>query len=418
MRLQLGLIKVEINLPEIATTLETFASNRKKAFEILVAEVKESVTVAINALMKHEIEVFLGQPTQAQNKLNGYRVREYAIKGFGAIRVKLPRDRNGAFSSKVVAPHERMDPRLREDLAIMHLAGLSTRTLAMISNRLLGIEVSSKTVTNSLDVVSASAQQWLQRPLTGRYWALYVDGTNFAVQRRGSTEKEPSLVVLGVDETNRRSVLAIEPGTRDNCESWRAVFRDLKLRGLDPSYVRVGVMDGLPGLERLFREEFGDAVTARCWVHAMRKACAKAPKRLHDSFKMLADRVMYADGEGAARKAFAALQEAMGADAERAVSCLAKDLDSLLTHYRFDRSVWRALKTTNSIERINKEFKRRTKTMESLGEKTLRSVLVFTSLRLEMGWRIKPIDSKASQSLGLKSANTIETAISEIGLLN
>ena len=414
----MGLIKVEINLPEIARTLESFADNRKKAFEALVSDVKLSVSDAVNALMKHEIELFLGKAEQSDNKLNGYRVREYAIKGFGAIRVKVPRDRNGTFSSNVVARHERMDPRIREDMAVLHLAGLSTRTLAMISRRLLGVEVSAKTVTNSLAVVEANAKNWLQRPLTGRYWALYVDGTNFAVQRRGSTEKEPSLVVLGVDETNRRSVLAIEPGTRDNCESWRAVFRNLKNRGLDPSYVRVGVMDGLPGLERLFREEFGDAVTARCWVHAMRNACAKTPKRLHDSFKMLADRVMYADGEGAARQAFRSLQEAMGVDAERSVSCLAKDLDSLLTHYRFDRSVWRALKTTNSIERINKEFKRRTKTMESLGESTLRSVLVFTALRLEMGWRLKPIDSIASQRLGLSSSNAIEAAISEIGLIN
>lgn len=71
-------------------------------------------------------------------------------------------------------------------------------------------------MTNSLSVVEDSAKNWLERPLKASYWALYVDGTNFSVQRRGSTEKEPSLVVLGIDEHNRRSVLAIEPGTRDN----------------------------------------------------------------------------------------------------------------------------------------------------------------------------------------------------------
>jgi putative transposase len=412
------LIKVEINVPEIARTLEAFAVNRKKAFEGLVGEVRSSVADSLNTLLRHEIQLFLGQPSEADNKLNGYYVREYAIKGLGVVRLKVPRDREGRFESVVVAPRERMEPRLREDLAVLHLAGLSTRTLAMISKRLLGVEVSPKTVTNSLGVVEASAENWLQRPLSGRYWALYVDGTNFSVQRRGSTEKEPSLVVLGIDEDNRRSVLAIEPGTRDNVDAWRAVFRDLKRRGLDPSYVRVGVMDGLPGLERLFREEFCSAVTARCWAHSMRNACAKAPERLRDSFKMLADRVMYASSEHAAREAFQRLLEAMGDDAERAVACLAKDLDSLLVHYRFDRSLWRALKTTNSIERINKEFKRRTKSMETVGEKTLRSVLVFTALRLEMGWRMRPVDTKVLQRLGLKQENVIEQAVEEIGLLN
>lgn len=418
MRFRLGLIKVEINLPEIASTLEAFANNRKKAFEGLVTEAKTQLADAVSTLMRHEIELFLGRSDQDGNRMNGYTVREYAIKGLGSVKVKVPRDRNGAFESVVVKPRERMEPRLREDVAMLHLAGLSTRTLAMISKRLLGVEVSPKTVSNSVEVVESAAEKWLQRPLTGRYWALYVDGTNFSVQRRGSTQKEPSLVVLGVDETNRRSVLAIEPGTRDNCDAWRAVFRDLKRRGLDPSYVRVGVMDGLPGLERLFKEEFCEAVTARCWAHSMRNACSKAPERLREAFKLLADRVMYADGEGAAREAFLRLQEAMGDDAERAVACLSKDLDSLVTHYRFDRSVWRALKTTNSIERVNKEFKRRTKAMETVGEKTLRSVLVFTALKLEMGWRMKPVDAKSLQRFGLREENVIEMAAEAIGLLN
>jgi putative transposase len=150
MRIQLGLIKIEINLPEVASALETFATNRKRGFEELVGEVKASVGEAISTLMRHEIELFLGNPDQSSNRLNGYRVREYAIKGLGAIRLKVPRDRNGCFTSQVVAQHERMDPRLREDVALLHLAGLSTRTLAMISRRLLGVSVSSKTVTNSL----------------------------------------------------------------------------------------------------------------------------------------------------------------------------------------------------------------------------------------------------------------------------
>jgi hypothetical protein len=103
--------------------------------------------------------------------------------------------------------------------------------------------------------------------------------------RRGSTEKE-----LGIDETNRLSVLAIEPGTRDYVDAWRAVFRDLKRRGLDLSYVRIGVMDGLPRLGHFFREEFCEAVTARA---AGRMQCAtpapRQPERLRDAFKILAD---------------------------------------------------------------------------------------------------------------------------------
>lgn len=414
----MGLIKVEINLPEIAGTLESFARDRKKALEGLISEVKTSVGETLNSLLKHEIELFLGRPDQQNNKLNGYYVREYSLKGVGAIRIKMPRDRNASFESTVVPKHERMDPKLKEDMAILHLSGISTRTMAMISRRLLGVEVSSKTISNSLSLVTEAADNWLQRPITQPYWALYIDGTNFNIQRRGSTQKEPSLVVLGIDASNRRSILAIEPGTRDNCDAWRAVFRELKRRGLDPSHVRVGIMDGLPGLERLFKEEFCESVTARCWAHAMRNACAKAPERLREGFKLLADKVMYASSEGAALEEFNTLRELLGKDCERAVKCLEKDLQALTVHYRFDQRFWRGLKTTNCIERIHKEFKRRTRSMESLGDRSLKSVLVFTALKLEMGWRTKTVDSNSLIKFGMKSKNIVEQAVEEIGLLH
>lgn len=78
----------------------------------------------------------------------------------------------------------------------------------------------------------------------------------------------------------------------------------------------------------------------------------------------------------------------MGGAGQRAVSCIEKDLESLLVHYTFDKSYWRTLKTTNPIERINKELKRRTKSMETLGESTLTAVVAFTALKLEMGWKM------------------------------
>ena len=261
--------------------------------------------------------------------------------------------------------------------------------------------------------------KWLTRPIDKRFWALYIDGTNFKIQRRSSTEREPSLVVLGLGEDNYRSVLAIEPGTKDNVDAWRAVFGELKKRGLDPKFVRIGIMDGLPGLETLFCEEFPNAVTARCWVHSLRNALAKTPARLRDPFKLLAHKVMYAQSENDAREAFMALKEGMGNDAERAVHCLAKDLDSLLAHYRFDKRFWRALKTTNAIERVNKEFKRRTKSMGSLGESSLSVIVAFVALRLEMGWQRNQVDSKVFENLPrVKGKNVIEKIVDEIGLLN
>jgi putative transposase len=416
MQLDMGIMKIEVSLPEAARAIEEFRRNRVRAFETIAREVRGAVGGVIDQLLGAEITAFLGQPDQVENKRNGYQVREFALKGVGAIRVRMPVDRRREFKSAIIRPNERIDPRLKEDLAVLHLAGLSKRTLAMMSKRVLGVEVGAQTVSNSLELVKDRALAFLERDLSDRkFWALYVDGTNFRVQRRGSTEREPSLVVLGIDAKNSLSLLAIEPGTKDNAECWRAVFASLSRRGLDMSAVRIGVMDGLPGLENVFRETFPKAVTARCWVHVIKNALAKAPARHREAFKKLAQRVMYASSANAARVAFQELKATMGSDAERAVNCLAKDLDSLLAHYQFERPLWRALKTTNPIERVNREFKRRTKSMDSLGESTLSVVLAFVALRLEYGWATTRVDLERFEHLvSVKRINQIEQAMGDL----
>lgn len=417
MQLRMGIIKVEVKIPEAVRALEEFRVDRKQALESLVTSVKEALSSSLNQLLQAEMTLFLGRPEQSENKRNGSYERTYALKGIGALRLKMPVDRKRVFTSAVVPAHEQIDPRLKEDMAVLHLAGISTRMLSMMSKRILGHEVSPQTVSNSLVSIEAQAREWLTRPLEKKYWALFVDGTNFRVRRRGSVAKEPSLVVLGIDETNRMSLLAIEPGCRDNVESWRGVFAELIKRGLSTQDVRVGVMDGLPGLERLFAETFPKSVTARCWVHALRNAVGKAPARLREAFKKAALGVMYAASENAALVAFDGLKKLMGKDAERAVHCLEKDLSSLLVHYRFEQSLWRVLKTTNPVERVNREFKRRTKSMDSLGEKTLETLLGFTALRLEYNWQMMPVNSARLENLVGVKKNALHAVMTRLELV-
>lgn len=414
MEQKMGIIKIEVNIAEMATAIEAFKVNRRKALETITTELRQATSDAFNRLLHAEMTLFLGRADGEKNKRNGYEERQYALKGVGALRIRMPVDRKSTFQSVIIPKHEQIDPRLKEDMAVLHLAGLSTRTLSLMSNRILGVEVSPTTVSDSLDLISDKALKWLERPINKPYWALYIDGTNFKVQRRGSTEKEPSLVVVGVDDDNRRSLLCVEPGTKDNVDCWRTVFDSLVKRGLDSSKVRIGIMDGLPGLENLFLQAFPSSVTARCWKHALGNALNKTPARLQDSFKKLAHPVMYAESEDSARVAFDKLKQAMGVDADRAVYCIEKDLDSLLVHYRFDRSLWRALKTTNAVERVHKEFKRRTKVMEGLGERTLRCIVAFTALKLEMGWRKYAINSPSFRQLTGVRRNEMESTVNAL----
>jgi putative transposase len=421
MRFLMSIIKLEVKLPEAQKAIKQFAENRIQAFETFTQEIKRVAETAINNLLNAEIDFFLGTPEEDNNKRNGYTEKDYTLKGIGTIRIKMPRDRQKRFASSIIPKSERVDPRITEDVAALHLAGLSTRTMSMMSQRILGIEFSPKNVSNSLEILSASAEKWLRRPIHDSYWALMVDGTNFKIKRRGSVEKEPSLVVIGIDEFNKKSILAIESGTRDDVKSWRAVFKDLKSRGLNTSKVTLGLMDGLPGLESLFQDEFPNSRTQRCWFHALQNILAKCPKRLEEPFHKLVSRIMYANSKEEALQNFSDLKIAMNKDAERSIACLEKDLESLLTFFSYDKNLWTSLRTTNGIERINKEFKRRTKSMEVLGEMTLKKVLAFTALRVELAWQRRAADTYKNKYSKIKNddiKNFINLSLDGIGDLN
>ena len=137
MVVSMGILKVEVKVPEAVAAIEAFRRGRKAALEQFAHEVAAAVSMAFNQLLHAEMTLFLGQPEQAGNKRNGYYERRYALKGIGSIRIRMPIDRRHAFRSEIVPAHEQIDPRLKEDMAVLHLAGISTRTLAMMSKRVL-----------------------------------------------------------------------------------------------------------------------------------------------------------------------------------------------------------------------------------------------------------------------------------------
>jgi putative transposase len=386
-------MKIVVRIADIVGLVKRFEESPAQAMREVVQEAHEAVRQGLEKVMDAELELFLGRPEQTGNKRNGYSTRSFGVKGVGTIALRVPRDRNGAFKTNVVPAHRHYDEATEKDLALLNLAGMSTRTLAMVSRQLLGISVSAQEVSSAMKTLVPAAKRFLDRPLGDRRWVyLYVDGTNFRV-RRSTVDREPTLVVLGIDETGRKSVLSMIQGDKDNRRAWEAVFDDLKQRGLDSQAVQLGIMDGLPGLEQAFMEAFPKSRTARCWVHKARNVLPRVPHRYQAAFKADWDAVQYASSLEKAQEAFKSLQERWHKDAGDGVACMQKDLPSLLTHYEFPQEHWEALRTTNPIERVNKEFKRRSKAMEVVGAEGLKVLLAFTALRLEHGWSKTPITS-------------------------
>jgi len=393
MRMKDSLMKIAVKVHDVVALAKRFELAPAEAWREVVEHMRESVVATLEQVMNAELELFLGQQPKGSNKRNGFTTRTYAVKGLGAVRVRVPRDRAGKFETKVVPPNRHYDEATERDLALLHLAGLSTRMLSHVSGRVLGIRVSPQEVSNALKTIVPAAKKFLERPLGGRRWQyLYVDGTNFHV-RRGTVALEPTLVVIGVDELGHKSVLSMVQGDKDSRGAWEMVFSDLKERGLDSSAVLLGIMDGLPGLGTAFTEAFPRAQLARCWVHKARNVFPRVPKRFQAEFKVGWDAVQYAESGETARAAFKAMKERWKGIADDAITCFERDIEALLAHYSFPREHWEAIRTTNPIERVNKEFKRRSKAMDSMGADGLKALLAFTAMRLEFGWSTTAITS-------------------------
>lgn len=391
-------MRMEVTVAEAFEIIKQINKQPESLFEMIRETVKENVGQYLSELMETELTHFLGrdryQRIQGRNNhRNGSYPRTYTLKGIGPVNVSIPRDRNGEFSTKVIPRSKQYEDALREDLCAMFLAGVSTRTLSLISEKLVGRRLSSAEVSKSTKQLTEAVEAWRQRDLSCEHIKyMYVDGTLFSMRIAGSVDKEPVLVAIGVTQVGHRTVLGLQAGDKESASAWRQMFKDLKKRGLDGGKVELGVMDGLSGLEKVFKEEFPNAKVQRCQVHVARNVLAKVPKKLKKDVADELRSIFYASSRQKAVGFFMDFKSEWEKELPSAVKCLETSLDSCLTFFDFPEEEWICLRTTNVIERVNKEFKRRTKPMEIVaGERACYTLLAFVCLKMELNWRSKPI---------------------------
>lgn len=391
-------MKLEITVAEVFDLINEIRKEPESLFEMIRENVQDTVGHYLSSLMDSELAQFLGRNRYERckgdnNHRNGSYGRKFTLKGIGSVDIKVPRDRKGEFKTDIIPRSKQYEDSLREDLSVMFLAGISTRTLSMMSERLIGRKISSGEVSKVSKELTHSVEAWRERDLSGEVIKyLYVDGTNFSMRVAGSIEKVPVLVVIGVTKDGHRTVLGLQAGDKESAANWRELFKDLKRRGLDSSTVSLGIMDGLPGLESVFKEEFPKSKIQRCQVHVARNVLAKVPRKLKKAVADEVRSIFYASSKKKALHFYKSFKDNWEKEIPSAVKCLEKSLQSCLTYLDFPEEEWICLRTTNVIERVNKEFKRRTKPMEIVaGEKSCYMLLAFVCLKMEVYWRSKPI---------------------------
>lgn len=392
-------MKLEVSVTEAVQLIKEIQQQPGKILEVVKTDVPKVIGDYLSEVMQVELTRFLGrQPYERieagePNHRNGSYPRSFTLKKLGEVSVKIPRDRQGKYQTQVIPKSKQYEDELRQDIAMMFLGGISTRTLAMISHRLIGRKISSGEVSRCSQELVHAIENWRNRNLSlVRFKYLFCDGVYFEMRVARSIEKVSVLVVIGVTEDGQKQVIGLQAGDKESAACWRELFRDLKGRGLNSRLVTLGIMDGLAGLEKVFREEFSRSKVQRCQVHVARNVLAKVPQKLKQPVADDMRSIFYASSREKAREFATQFNEHWQKEIPSAVKCLQNSLDSCLTFFDFPEEEWISLRTSNVIERLNKEFRRRTRPMEIVaGEHACYTILAFISIRMELYWKSNPV---------------------------
>lgn len=256
-------MKLEISVPEIVEVINEVKKRPEGIFGMIRADLREQVGAYLTGLMEAELTHYLGRAPYERGKgeevdhRNGSYKRRFGLKGIGEVEVRVPRDRAGQFRTAVIPKSKRYEEAIRQEVSFLFLTGIGTRSLSMLSKRLIGVKISPSEVSRANQELIEAIERWRTRDLSEeeiKY--LFMDGVSFPMRISGSIERVPVLVVIGVTKKGQKKVLGFQSGDKESASTWREFFKDLKGRGLDGSKVILGVMDGLPGLEKVFRGNF------------------------------------------------------------------------------------------------------------------------------------------------------------------
>jgi putative transposase len=391
-------MEIKISVPEAVELIKELQERPSRIFEMATMNVQKDVGDYLTNLMKAELTHILGREEYERsdgetNHRNGSYARKFCIKGIGEVDTKVPRDRKGEYQTQVLPRSKQYENRIAEDISMMYLAGISTRTLSMLSKRLIGRALSHEEVSRANRELTDAVEKWRSRDLSGeKIKYIFVDGVIFKMRLEYSVENVAVLVAIGVTESGAKLVLGLQSGDKESATSWREFFRDLKSRGLDGSSVTLGIMDGLSGLEKVFEEEFPNSKVQRCQVHVARNVLAKVPHKIKKEVADDLRSIFYASSKKKADDLYKTFNKKWEKELPSAVKSFRQSINACLTFFKYPEEEWISLRTTNIVERLNKEFKRRTKPMEIVaGENACYRLLAFISLKMELSWRANPI---------------------------
>jgi len=335
-------------------------------FEDLDALMKQQHQQFLEALMGYERQCFLNahpyeRSAQRVDQANGFYRRQMTTR-LGVLSLQVPRTRSGHFHPQVLPRYQRREPVINEALKQVFLLGVSTRQAGRALATLVGDAVSAATVSTVAKALDASVHGFHRRPLKDQYRYLILDGVSVRIRLVGKVQRRRVLCAYGITPRGRRELIDFQIAKAEGEDSWHSFLWHLWSRGLRGEFLELIATDGQPGLIRALGRLWAAVPHQRCWAHKLRNLENKlkaSQRRCLDEAKLIYQARHRTEAMGRFRQWRRRWQRL----APKAVACLESDLEELLAFLDCPPEHWRRLRTTNVIERLFVEVRRRIRTM-------------------------------------------------------
>jgi putative transposase len=322
-----------------------------------VAKLLESV---LNQVLQAQVTEQIGaKPYERDRK--GYRNGSYSrslTTRVGTINLRIPCIREGQFSTELFARYQRSEQALVLALMEMVVNGVSTRKVSQITEELCGTRFSKSTVSELCKQLDPIVEAWRNRPLSDRRFPfVIVDALYLKVREDGRVRSRGVMVAIGINTDGYREILGIMVGDTESETSWSEYFRWLKQRGLRG--VDLIISDDHGGLVRAIRRHFQGVTWQRCQTHFIRNVLDSTPKALKEEIHGHMRNILHAANIKTARLLLSQTIEAYKEKASKAMRILESGFDDATAVLSIPERYRRRLRTTNSLERLNQEIRRR-----------------------------------------------------------
>ena len=346
--------------------------------------VRNSVEETLNALLDHEAdELVHAEKYERSGERKGYRSGHYC-RNFqttaGEVKLKMPKLKGVPFETAIIERYRRRECSVEEALIEMYLAGVSVRRVEDITEALWGTKVSPGTISNLNKKAYEHIETWRSRKLSGSYPYIYVDGVYLKRSWGGEIQNVSILVAIGVNEDGCREIIGAAEGMKEDRESWRSFFVWLKERGL--AGVRLIIGDKCLGMLESIPEVFPAAKYQRCTVHFYRNIFSATPRNKMKEVSMLLKAIHSQECKTSAKeKAEQVAEKLRDMKLTSAAKKVEDGIEETLTYMDFPSQHWTRIRTNNTIERLNREIKRRTRAIGAFPDGQSALMLVCARLR-------------------------------------